>query len=707
MPGCLGAGTGGCRAPWARRFRLQPVTDDKIDRQDNHFGRAGPTGGTVDCHDTTLSDTLIECPRDAATRETRHLGRSESGSRQPEQLGARLRQESAGRRCGDDHSRGRQTRPRGAPFGHRRRPLRPTRRGTRPRLLALQAGANGIVRANDSEPAHVVALFDLANTMVALAGKGEPTIPQSLHDITVIGKGTAEDRAWVFAELLRQGGIDAVILRPHSPASEAPAAAGAPIAATSAKGADPVKSAAAATAANASEPATRWLVGALVGKQVYLFDPTLGWPIPTREDKGQSPKIESAATLAEVLADDGLLRKLDVSADKPYPLHSADLKSCRVEIITSSCYWSPRMRRLEMFLSGDRSATIYAPLGDVGSRPGLISRVIAAGGGLCWKKENVAIWDYPDRQMAAVNHLDQQATDIRDFRWLPFSGPVTVEFEKESPTLKVNSGNRKQIKSRISQLEGDCAGAIRNYLLVQLDELPQLMPLPPEMQAAMRQKQDPAHQQEGTMAVPVPKLAFAMNYRAAEDAKFWMGVCQFQQNMLEPAVETLDAYWRRYLDGGKWIPQAGLLRGLALAKSGKYALAVQQMNELLRAIPENESRRATYELFATRWRPPETRPAGPQRNRPLRSRPRPRPNKSRQRPMRPLALPRRQSRQRPSRPPIRRRVRQRPRSPRRSRHQLPQPAKTKRHNGFAKSTLNRQCGREYASFRRNSGCFSR
>ena len=86
----------------------------------------------------------------------------------------------------------------------------------------------------------VVALFDLANTMVALAGKGEPTIPQSLHDITVIGKGTAEDRAWVFAELLRQGGIDAVILRPHSPASEAPAAAGAPERRKPARSADPV-----------------------------------------------------------------------------------------------------------------------------------------------------------------------------------------------------------------------------------------------------------------------------------------------------------------------------------------------------------------------------------------------------------------------------------------------------------------------------------
>ncbi len=66
----------------------------------------------------------------------------------------------------------------------------------------------------------VVGLFDLANRIVALAGKNEPIIPQNLHDITVIGKGTAEDRAWVFAELLRQAGIDAVILKPRPPAAD-------------------------------------------------------------------------------------------------------------------------------------------------------------------------------------------------------------------------------------------------------------------------------------------------------------------------------------------------------------------------------------------------------------------------------------------------------------------------------------------------------
>ncbi len=279
-----------------------------------------------------------------------------------------------------------------------------------------------------------------------------------------------------------------MILRPHSPASEAPAAAGHQNAATSAKAVDPREIGGRGNRRErlrTGDSLAVWVPWS-ESRSISLTRLSAGRFLLART-RDSLQRSRTPATLADVLADDGLLRKLDVSADKPYPLHSADLKSCQVEVITSSCYWSPRMRRLEMFLSGDRSATIYGPLGDMGSRPGLISRVIAAGGGL-WTKENVAIWDYPDRQMAAANHLDQQATDIRDFRWLPFPGPVTVEFEKESPTLKVNTGNRKQIKSRISQLEGDCAAAIRNYLLVQLDELPQLMPLPPEMQAAMRQK---------------------------------------------------------------------------------------------------------------------------------------------------------------------------------------------------------------------------
>jgi hypothetical protein len=425
----------------------------------------------------------------------------------------------------------------------------------------------GVVRKQGSDPLRAVALFDLACRIVALTGKTEPTAPQNLYEIAVVGKGPPEDRAWVFSELLRQTGIDAVILRPASKKS--------------------------------GDAPPRWLVGALIDKQIYLFDPTLGWPIPSPADKGTSPAVESAATLAQVLADDKLLRKLDVSADKPYPLHSADFKSVRAEIITSSRYSSPRIRRLESFLSGERSVTIFVPLGDTGSRPGLVSRVANAGAGL-WKKEDVAIWDYPDRQTAAVDHVEGKTAQIRNYLWLPFLGPVTADFDKENMKLNISPGSRKQIKSRIAQLLGDYAGAVRNYLLVQLDELPPAIPLPPEVQAALRAKQDKP--QEGTMGLPVPQLAFATNYRAAEDAKFWMAVCQIEQNMLEPASETLDAYWRRYIEGGKWIPQTALLRGLTLAKTGKYALAVQQINEISQAIPADDPRWATCQLFTSRWR---------------------------------------------------------------------------------------------------------
>ena len=105
------------------------------------------------------------------------------------------------------------------------------------------------------------------------------------------------------------------------------------------------------------------------------------------------------------------------------------------------------------------------------------------------------------------------------------------------------------------------------------------------------------------MAIPVPKMAFATNCRAAEDAKFWMGVCQLEQNMLEPAAETLDAYWRRYQEVGNWLPQAALLRGLVLAKAEKYGLAVQQINELLRGLPEDDPAAANGRAVCRhRWR---------------------------------------------------------------------------------------------------------
>ena len=132
------------------------------------------------------------------------------------------------------------------------------------------------MRRYDSGAARALALFDLTNRLVALAGKNEPAIPQTLNDVVVIGMGSAEDCAWVFGELLRQTGIDAVILKPRSGRLESGD-----------------QSERGRLADRRLGGGARWLVGALVDGKIYLFDPTLGWPIPAKTDKQTIPTPES------------------------------------------------------------------------------------------------------------------------------------------------------------------------------------------------------------------------------------------------------------------------------------------------------------------------------------------------------------------------------------------------------------------------------
>ena len=281
--------------------------------------------------------------------------------------------------------------------------------------LVKQLGAD-VLKSQSTDLDRIVGLFDLCVRTVALLNSSDPALAQTPYETMVIGRGTAEDRAWLFGELLRQAGFDSVIVRP--------------------KGSSPAKN----SGAGSSGAAPRWLVGVLLDKQVYLFDPTLGWPIPSLEDKGTSATVQKPATLVEVAAQDGLLRKLDISSDKKYPLRASDLKSVQVEIITSNRYSEPRIKRIESFLAGNRSTTVYAPLADAGGRPGLRSRVESAGGG-AWKKEDVAVWEYPDKQIANAHHLDGDAKTLLEAYWLPFEGPVELEFDPEDHALEGQHGN--------------------------------------------------------------------------------------------------------------------------------------------------------------------------------------------------------------------------------------------------------------------------
>ncbi len=131
--------------------------------------------------------------------------------------------------------------------------------------------------------------------------------------VLMFGIGTAEHRAWVFAELCRQQQLDVVML-----------------------------------AVGSSEEGTqRWWLPALLSEgKLYLFDSQLGLPIP-------GPNNAKVATLADVVADPGLLRKLDLNEKETYPFGAKDLEHIQAWLVATPEQLSRRWSLLESVLEGD------------------------------------------------------------------------------------------------------------------------------------------------------------------------------------------------------------------------------------------------------------------------------------------------------------------------------------------------------------------
>src|SRR5262249_43049170 len=131
-------------------------------------------------------------------------------------------------------------------------------------------------------------LFDWTVRNIQLDGPARTaqleTYPHRPYEILLYGHGDALERAWVFILLARQQGLDAVLLG----------------------------------LGDEDGNVRPWLPALLSDGQLCLFDCQLGLPIA-------GPEGRPVATLAEVVADDALLRRLDVDSDHPYPVRSEQL----------------------------------------------------------------------------------------------------------------------------------------------------------------------------------------------------------------------------------------------------------------------------------------------------------------------------------------------------------------------------------------------
>ncbi len=166
---------------------------------------------------------------------------------------------------------------------------------------------------------------------IQLEPDGDPAAPGYRHrpfESLLFGRGQADERAWIFMLLARQQGLDVVLL---------------------------------GLADADGRNVAPWLPALASDGKLYLFDCRLGLPIPGPGGKG-------VATLDEVVADEQLLRNLDLDAEHPYPIKASDLSHVVALIEASPLSLSRRMALVESRLAGKHKMVVTSPASAVAER---------------------------------------------------------------------------------------------------------------------------------------------------------------------------------------------------------------------------------------------------------------------------------------------------------------------------------------------------
>jgi hypothetical protein len=212
-------------------------------------------------------------------------------------------------------------------------------------------------------------LFDWTVRNILL--DAEPAPPKRPWQALASGRATAWERAWVFALLCRQQGLDIVIL---------------------------------AKKTSSDETWNDWCAALWSDGEFYLFDPQLGLPLPGTDPKG-------VATLEEIAADNA--NSKEIHGDPSHPLRGADLERVVVRIVASPEDLSRRMHAVESRLAGQRGLALSVQPSRLAEELGGAERV-----------EDVGLWEFPYRTVLGQRSSDDEqrrrlAEEFEVFAWQP------------------------------------------------------------------------------------------------------------------------------------------------------------------------------------------------------------------------------------------------------------------------------------------------
>ncbi len=423
--------------------------------------------------------------------------------------------------------------------------------------LLLRKMAYTAIAHSDDELNRVVDLFYYVVRNISLPNPNDSIIPLSPYEVSIFGKGTAEDRAAIFAAMLRQIGIDAVIIRPAS--------------AMETESEDDTGDGPESEQEVAAPSRNPFLVGVILGDDVLLFDTHLGLPIPSKADvESISPIVRLPATFSDAIVDESILQELTTDPQRPYPILSADLKTAKIELIGDTSLWAQRMQNLQDALSGDRTVLLYDPLEDLPDQTGSLTRVAAVKSAM-WKKEDLGIWTHPEESIRQVDLLrsDQMYQNKFGEKRFSLDAPLYMaEAEFGPPTGRT-------FKTRIQQLLGNYKEAVSSYVTVKFDCIEVLK-----------------HQE-------IPPQIKLMHAWAFEDSSYWIALAQLEQDDAKSAEDSSRNYLNKFKGGvGRWTFPASDLVATLLAQSGKLSGAIF----FLEKVPPEAPQRPAQEYLLKRWK---------------------------------------------------------------------------------------------------------
>lgn len=426
----------------------------------------------------------------------------------------------------------------------------------------FQSMAEHAIQGAGSELEQVLSVFEFVIRNVSLypdAGFAV-NVPATSYEACLFGFGAPQDRAWIFADLLRQLKIDCVIIAPRQAEDSETAVDG-------------------------------FLVGVPLSGKVYLFDTLVGVPVPGPNDDGTTPFVEQPATLKDIQQDTAFLESMDFLGEAGPQLAKKDWSKPRIQFIGTTSLWSPRLISVQTALAGELQCDVFDSLTDIPDFPSVKSRFLSASK-LDESSAEWGLWDYPESMVNRFekpneieqNYYETMMTPLlfktESIRTTEGQEIVNEDGTTEEELIVKQRYEQRFLIARIEQLAARFENAVPDYLKIRIfGTLPS----------------------QGNLNRQQRELLMQMT----SNAHYWTAVSQYELNDYTTATQTLLKHDARYnlSNPTTWNPKwweasVRILLAFSLIRQGQ---PLQVAFEPMGAVSQQSPEFARAAFYLNRW----------------------------------------------------------------------------------------------------------